>query len=55
MSLDQQTFPSPSVLERTAPVDQLELDRALFVGAKYESYYQAQFGKITPKETNGRL
>ena len=50
MSLDQQTFPSPSVLERTAPVDQLELDRALFVGAKYESYYQAQFGKITPKK-----
>ena len=30
--------------------NQLEQDRALFIGAKYESYYQAQFEKITPKK-----
>ena len=50
MSLDQQSFPSPRVLERRASVDQLELDRAVFIGEKYASYYQAQFEKITPKK-----
>ena len=50
MSLDHQAFPDSTSLEHVASVNQLEQDRALFVGAKYESYYQAQFEKITPKK-----
>ena len=50
MSLDHQAFPDSTSLEHVASVNQLEQDRALFVGAKYESYYQAQFEKITPNK-----
>ena len=50
MSLNHQAFPDSTSLEHVASVNQLEQDRALFVGAKYESYYQAQFEKITPKK-----
>ena len=50
MSLDHQAFPDSTSLDSVASVNQLEQDRALFVGAKYESYYQAQFEKITPKK-----
>ena len=50
MSLDHQAFPDSTSLEHVASVNQLEQDRALFIGAKYESYYQAQFEKITPKK-----
>ena len=50
MSLDQQTFSSSRESMRTNSVDQLEHDRALFIGEKYASYYQAQFEKITPKK-----
>lgn len=45
MSFDHQAFRDSTSLEHIAPVNQLEQDRALFVGAKYESYYQAQFKK----------
>ena len=47
MSFDHQAFSDSTSLEQVASVNQLEQDRALFVGAKYESYYQAQFEKIT--------
>lgn len=50
MSLDHQAFPDSTSLDYVASVNQLEQDRALFIGAKYESYYQAQFEKITPKK-----
>lgn len=50
MSLDHQAFPDSTSLDYVASVNQLEQDRALFIGAKYESYYQAQFKKITPKK-----
>ena len=50
MSLDHQAFPDSTSLEHVPSVNQLEQDRALFVGAKYASYYQAQFEKITPKK-----
>ena len=50
MSFDHPAFPDSTSLEHIASVNQLEQDRALFVGAKYESYYQAQFKKITPKK-----
>ena len=50
MSFDHQAFPNSTSLDSVASVNQLEQDRALFVGAKYESYYQAQFEKITPKK-----
>lgn len=50
MSLDHQAFPDSTSLDSVASVNQLEQDRALFVGAKYESYYQAQFEKITPRK-----
>ncbi|WP_336956462.1 DUF2628 domain-containing protein [Acinetobacter johnsonii] len=50
MSLDHQAFTDTTSLDSVASVNQLEKDRALFVGAKYESYYQAQFEKITPKK-----
>ena len=50
MSLDHQAFPDSTSLDSVASVNQLEQDRALFVCAKYESYYQAQFEKITPKK-----
>ncbi|VXA84663.1 conserved membrane hypothetical protein [Acinetobacter sp. 8I-beige] len=50
MSFDHQAFPNSTPLEHVASVNQLEQDRALFVGAKYESYYQTQFEKITPKK-----
>ena len=50
MSLDHQAFPDSTSLDSVASVNQLEQDRALFVGLKYESYYQAQFEKITPKK-----
>lgn len=50
MSLDQQSvFPSAS-LENSNLIHQLEQDRAIFIGAKYQSYYQKQFEKITPKK-----
>ena len=50
MSFDHPAFSDSTPLEHVASVNQLEQDRALFVGAKYESYYQAQFEKITPKK-----
>ena len=50
MSFDHQAFPNSTPLEHVASVNQLEQDSALFVGAKYESYYQTQFEKITPKK-----
>ena len=50
MSLDHQTVHDSTALEHGASVNQLEQDRALFVGLKYESYYQAQFEKITPRK-----
>ena len=50
MSFDHQAFSDSTPLEHVPSVNQLEQDRALFVGAKYESYYQAQFEKITPKK-----
>lgn len=50
MSLDHQAFPDSTSLEHVASVNQLEQDRALFIGVKYESYYQAQFEKITPRK-----
>ena len=50
MSFDHPAFPDSTSLDSVASVNQLEQDRALFVGAKYESYYQAQFEKITPKK-----
>ena len=50
MSFDHQAFPDSTSLEHVPSVNQLEQDRALFVGAKYASYYQAQFEKITPKK-----
>lgn len=50
MSFDHQAFSDSTSLDSVASVNQLEQDRALFVGAKYESYYQAQFKKITPKK-----
>lgn len=50
MSFDHQAFSDSTPLEHVASVNQLEQDRALFIGAKYEFYYQAQFKKITPKK-----
>ena len=50
MSLDHQAFPDSTSLPSVASVNQLEQDRALFIGVKYESYYQAQFEKITPRK-----
>ena len=50
MSFDHQAFSDSTSLDSVASVNQLEQDRALFIGAKYESYYQAQFEKITPKK-----
>ncbi|MEG0489566.1 MAG: DUF2628 domain-containing protein [Acinetobacter sp.] len=50
MSFDHPAFSDSTSLDSVASVNQLEQDRALFVGAKYESYYQAQFEKITPKK-----
>ena len=50
MSFDHQAFSDSTSLDSVASVNQLEQDRALFVGAKYASYYQAQFEKITPKK-----
>ena len=50
MSFDHQAFSDSTSLDSVASVNQLEQDRALFVGLKYESYYQAQFEKITPKK-----
>lgn len=50
MSFDHPAFPDSTSLEHVPSVNQLEQDRALFVGAKYASYYQAQFEKITPKK-----
>ena len=50
MSFDHQAFSDSTSLEHVPSVNQLEQDRALFVGAKYASYYQAQFEKITPKK-----
>ena len=50
MSFDHQAFSDSTSLDSVASVNQLEQDRTLFVGAKYESYYQAQFEKITPKK-----
>ena len=50
MSFDHQAFSDSTSLDSVASVNQPEQDRALFVGAKYASYYQAQFEKITPKK-----
>ena len=50
MSFDHQAFSDSTSLDSVASVNQLEQDRALFIGVKYESYYQAQFEKITPKK-----
>ena len=50
MSFDHQAFSDSTSLDSVASVNQPEQDRALFVGSKYESYYQAQFEKITPKK-----
>jgi len=50
MSLNHPAFSDSTPLEHVASVNQPEQDRALFVGVKYESYYQAQFEKITPKK-----
>ena len=50
MSFDHQAFSDSTSLDSVASVNQPEQDRALFVGVKYESYYQAQFEKITPKK-----
>ncbi|MEG0030880.1 DUF2628 domain-containing protein [Acinetobacter sp.] len=50
MPVDHQAFSDSTPLEHVPSVHQLEQDRALFIGAKYESYYQAQFEKITPKK-----
>ena len=50
MSFDHQAFSDSTSLDSVASVYQPEQDRALFVGAKYASYYQAQFEKITPKK-----
>ena len=50
MSLDHQAFPDSTSLDSVASVNQLEQDRALFIGVKYESYLQAQFEKITPRK-----
>ena len=50
MSLDHPAFSDSTSLDSVASVNQLEQDRALFIGVKYESYYQAQFEKITPKK-----
>ena len=50
MSFDHPAFSDSTSLDSVASVNQPEQDRALFVGLKYESYYQAQFEKITPKK-----
>ena len=50
MSFDHQAFSDSTSLDSVASVNQPEQDRTLFVGAKYESYYQAQFEKITPRK-----
>ena len=50
MSLDHPALSDSTSLDSVASVNQLEQDRALFIGVKYESYYQAQFEKITPKK-----
>lgn len=50
MSFDHQAFTDTTSLDSVASVNQLEQDRALFIGVKYESYYQAQFEKITPRK-----
>ena len=50
MSLDHPAFSDSTSLDSVASVNQLEQDRALFIGVKYESYYQAQFEKITPRK-----
>ena len=50
MSFDHQAFSDSTSLDSVASVNQPEQDRALFVGLNYESYYQAQFEKITPKK-----
>ena len=50
MSFDHQAFSDSTSLDSVASVNQPEQDRALFVGLKYESYYQAQFEKITPRK-----
>ncbi|TCB67741.1 DUF2628 domain-containing protein [Acinetobacter sp. ANC 4178] len=49
MTLDQQSVPPLAFLENSASMNQLEQDRAVFVGAKYQAYYQQQFDRITPK------
>lgn len=50
MSLDQQFVLPSASLENSNSIHQLEQDRAIFVGAKYQAYYQKQFEKITPKK-----
>ena len=47
MSIDQQSVLPSASLERSNFTHQLEQDWAVFVGAKYQSYYQQQFEKIT--------
>lgn len=50
MTLDQQAVPPSVPLENSALMHQLEQDRAAFVGEKYQTYYQQQFGEMTPKK-----
>ncbi|UOG17216.1 DUF2628 domain-containing protein [Acinetobacter sp. PK01] len=50
MSLDQQFVLPSASLDNSNSIYQLEQDRTMFVGAKYQSYYQKQFEKITPKK-----
>lgn len=45
MSFDHQAFSDSKSLDSVASVNQLEQDRTLFVGAKYESYYQLNLKK----------
>mgnify|MGYP002714366214 CR=1 FL=1 len=50
MTLDQQAVPPSVPVENSALMHQLEQDRAAFVGAKYQTYYQQQFQEMTPKK-----
>ena len=45
MSLDQQFVLPSASLDNSNSIYQLEQDRVMFVGAKYQSYYQKKFEK----------
>lgn len=47
MTLDQQAVPPSTSLENSTGMNQLEQDRAVFIGEKYQTYYQQQFEKMT--------